>query len=105
MRYVNYTASKRFLSVCHAKGIRLVELKTGAGELSDEEALAVVKDGKPTSEALLLAKNGYVLFDHKELTDLFNKTKKTDDPFEKPSKPVKQKADSAVSIDKAERPV
>lgn len=104
MKYINKTKSVRFLSVKQSKGVRLVRLNVGAGELSDEDALAVVVKDQPTSEAVLLAKNGLVHFDHKELSDLFEATQKKESPFaftEKSEKPAK--AAKAVEV-KSERP-
>ena len=105
MKYVNKTKSVRFLSVKQAKGVRLVRLNIGVGELSDDDALAVVSKDKPTSEAVLIKKNGLVHFEHKQLSELFEETQTKESPFaftEKVEKPAKAAKTVEVASERPE---
>ena len=108
MKYINYSKSVRILSIADKRGTRLVKLAIGAGELPETDEAAIVKNGKPTNQAMILATNGLVRFDHPALVKAFDATQKKSDPFltveDEPKKPRAKKQVDTQEADEGERP-
>lgn len=106
MKYINYSKSARILSIAEKRGTRLVKLAIGAGELPEADESAIVKNGKPTNQAMILATNGLVRFDHAALAKAFEATQKKSDPFTEaePKNPRAKKQVDTQDAEAEERP-